>query len=286
MKKLFSLLLIIAYAGIVGQVFAQVDTYYYENSKIIFCEEVKNNEPVNASTSFTIPSTGGSVTIQVNNGKALKTDKLIVDIYKKPSGGSDYTEFVETKRYDIETHWDRPYFSYTFSGPGEYKFSVYNADEVWINSATVTMKLKSSSSSSNTNTGSRGGNTRNNTQNDVVDTYYYSDCEVIFCEEVKNNEPVNASTSFTIPKAGGYLTVQVDNGKAMKTNQLIVDIYKKPKGGSDYTEFVETKRYDIETHWNRPYFEYTFYDKGEYKFAIYNADEVWINTGYVTINQR
>ena len=72
----------------------------------------------------------------------------------------------------------------------------------------------------------------------------------------------------------------------MKTTQLIVDIYKKPKGGSDYTEFVETKRYDIEAHWNRPYFEYTFYDKGEYKFAIYNGDEIWINTGYVTINQK
>lgn len=287
MKKIFSLLLIIASAGLASQVFAQVDTYYYENSKIIFCEEVKNNEPVNASTSFIIPSTGGTVTVQVNNGKALKTTQLIVDIYKKPAGGSDYTEFVETKRYDIESHWDRPYFSYTFSGTGEYKFSVYNADEVWINSATVTMKPKGGSSGNTSSNSGRGGsNSRGGSTTDVVDTYYYTSSKVIFCEEVKNNEPINESTSFTIPKAGGYLTVQVDNGKAMKTTQLIVDVYKKPKGGSDYTEFVETKRYDIETHWNRPYFEYTFYDKGEYKFAIYNADEIWINTGYVTINQK
>lgn len=286
MKKIFSLILIIAQMSIASQVFGQVDTYYYDQSKIVFCEEVKNNEPVNPSASFIIPSTGGTITVQVDNGKAMKTTQMIVDIYKKPTGGSDYTEFVETKRYDIETHWDRPYFSYAFTSPGDYKFSVYNADEVWINSATVIMKPKSGGSTT-TSTGGRGGsNTRGGSTVDVVDTYYYTDCKIIFCEEVKNNEPVNAATTFTIPKAGGYLTVQVDNGKAMKTTQLIVDVYKKPKGGGDYTEFVETKRYDIEAHWNRPYFEYTFYDKGDYKLAVYNGDEIWINTGYLTINQR
>ncbi len=286
MKNFISLLLIITQVSIFSQAFAQVNSDYYASSKIIFCEGVENNEPVNAATSFLIPSNGGIVTIQVDNGKALKTTELILDVYKKPAGSTEYSEFVETKRYTIEATWNRPYFDYTFAGVGEYKFSVYNADEVWINSATITMKLKGGSSTT-TSTGGRGSNnSRGGGQTDVVDTYYYTDCDIIFCEEVKNGSPVNASTSFTIPKAGGYLSVQVANGKAMKTTQLVVDVYKKPKGGSDYTEFVETKRYDIEATWTGPYFEYTFYNKGDYKFAVYNADEVWINTGYVTINQR
>lgn len=277
MKKLLSLTLVMALLGTITQAFAQVDTYYYSNSKIIFCEEVTDNAPVNASTSFIITSGGGSVTVQVDNGKAMKTTELIVDVYKKPSGGSDYTEFVETKRYDIKETWDRPYFDYMFSTPGEYKLSVYNGDEVWINSGTVSIKLKGGSTTTTTTTTPSSGG---------VDTYYYSNAKVIFCEEVTDNKPVNASTSFTIGSGGGYLTVQVDNGKAMKTTELVVDIYRKPRGGSDYTEFVETKRYDIKETWDRPYFEYTFSKGGEYKFAVYNADEVWINTGYVTINQR
>jgi hypothetical protein len=282
MKKIAPITLVLLLLAATSQLWAQVDTYYYSDSKIIFCEEVESNEPVNESTSFIIPSSGGSLTVQVNNGsKPLKTTQMIVDIYKIPAGGNDYTEFVETKNYDIKETWNKPYFEYTFSGVGEYKFYVYNADEVFINSGTVTMKLKgSTTTTTNTRSNPRSGGDA------PVDTYYYSNSKVIFCEDVVNNEPSNASTEFTIPKAGAYLTVQVDNGKALKTTQLVVDIYKKPKGSSDYTEFVETKRYDIEEHWNRPYFTYTFYSGGEYKLSVYNADEVWINAGYVTIKQK
>ncbi len=280
MKKIISFTVVLLLFATASQLLAQVDTYYFSDARIIFCEEVVDNEPVNDATSFIIPSTGGSLTVQVNNGsKPLKTTQMIVDIYKKPAGGSDYTEFVETKNYDIKETWNKPYFEYTFAGVGDYKFYVYTADEVFIGAGTVIMKLKGSTTNTTAPNPRSTGVTK-------VDTYYYSDSKIVFCEEVIDNEPSNESTEFTIPKDGGYLTLQVDNGKALKTIQLVVDIYKKPRGGDDYTEFVETKRYDIKETWDRPYFTYTFYDAGEYKFSVYNADEVWINSGMVTIKKK
>ncbi len=118
-----------------------------------------------------------------------------------------------------------------------------------------------------------------------VTTDYYKYSEVIFCEEVSDGSPVNPSSSFTIGENGGYVTVQVDNGKAMKTLELVVDVWKKSSSG-DYDKFIETKKYTIKSTWNAPFFEYTFYKAGKYKLAIYNEDEVYINTGYVTINMK
>jgi len=118
-----------------------------------------------------------------------------------------------------------------------------------------------------------------------VNTDYYKNSEVIFCEDVVDGSPVNASSSFTIGEDGGYVQVQVDNGKPMKTTQLIVDVYKKSSSG-DYDKKIETKTYDIKATWDAPYFKYTFYKAGKYKLEIYNEDDVYINSGYVTINMK
>ncbi|MCR9067109.1 MAG: hypothetical protein NXI00_24300, partial [Cytophagales bacterium] len=48
----------------------EVDTYYYSNSKVIACEDVKSNTPINVATTFNISKGGGPVAFQVDNGKA------------------------------------------------------------------------------------------------------------------------------------------------------------------------------------------------------------------------
>jgi len=116
-----------------------------------------------------------------------------------------------------------------------------------------------------------------------VTSSYYSDSEVIFCEDVVDGEAVNASKSFTINPSGGYVQVQVVNGKSMKTEKLIVDVWKKTSSG-DYDKFIETKNYTIKYSWTAPFFKYTFYKAGKYKLSIYNEDEVFINSSSVTIN--
>lgn len=265
MKKFMSLILVLALMGTITQAYAQA---------VYACEDyTSSGEPIGEGSVWNIEPDGGFVyLLYSNNGRKLN-DELIFFFIDKKTGGS-YEEY-DTKTAAPEK---KPYalLDYKFTEAGDYKITIYNADVEELASTYITIKVKGSTTST----------TKPSTTGGKVDTYYYSNCKIIFCEEVTDNEPVNEATSFTIPKAGGYLTVQVDNGKALKTTQMIVDVYKKPKGGSDYTEFVETKRYDIKETWDRPYFTYTFYEKGEYKLSVYNADEVFINAGYVTINQK
>jgi hypothetical protein len=118
-----------------------------------------------------------------------------------------------------------------------------------------------------------------------VTTDYYKDSEVIFCEDVVDGSPVNAATIFNIGANGGYVQVQVQNYAKIKTETLIVDVWKKSSSG-EYDKFIETKKFTVEPAWTAPYFKYTFYKAGKYKLAIYNEDEVFINSGYITINWK
>jgi hypothetical protein len=112
---------------------------------------VKTGTSINASTglldgeseSFLIDTQNGSYIIFKvdNDGKEMGSDELIVDIWRKNSKG-DYDEFVETKNYTIVSTYDWVYFKYTFYNPGDYKFSIYNKDSNWINTAYVTIKKK------------------------------------------------------------------------------------------------------------------------------------------------
>lgn len=112
---------------------------------------VKTGTGINSSTgvlegeseSFLIDTQNGSYIIfKVDNaGKEMGSDGLIVDIWRKNAKG-DYDEFVETKDYTIDSTYDWVYFKYTFYNPGDYKFSIYNKDSNWINTAYVTIKKK------------------------------------------------------------------------------------------------------------------------------------------------
>ena len=125
-------------------------------------------------------------------------------------------------------------------------------------------------------------NNTNSTTNEIIDTYYYTNSTVKFCTGVDENyNAIGANTSFNIsPSLGGYVYVLVkNNNQALKTNKLYVDIYK----GGDYSEFVETKTFDITSNWSSFNFPYTFYRDGQYMFKVYNSNSIFINAGYVSV---
>jgi hypothetical protein len=108
---------------------------------------------------------------------------------------------------------------------------------------------------------------------------------VQFCLDLDVNQyPVNPGTVYNISPSGSWIYVHVQNDKKLATTQLIVDVYRKK--GNDYTEFVETKYYDITPSWSDTHFKYTFYKAGDYKISVYNKENVWINSGYVTIKYK
>lgn len=252
-------------------------TFYYINSKVKFCTDLDGNQlPKNPGEVFYISPTGSWIYIWIGNDKKLATTQLIVDIYKKKNG--EYDEFVETKYYDITSTWEDTHFKYTFYNTGDYKISVYTKENVWINSGYVTIKSNSeNSSNSSTKTDDK--------YNDPSSTFYYMNSKVQFCLNLDANQfPINPGSSYNISKDGSWIYVHVQNDKKLATSQLIVDIYKKK--GNDYTEFVETKYYDITPTWSDTHFKYTFYKAGDYKISVYTKENTWINSGYVTINYK
>ena len=114
----------------------EVDTYYYEDSEIIFCESVSTDgDPVSEATSFKADRTGArEITIYLSNDKAFKTTKMYVDIYD-----SKTNEKIEDFSIDVEEDWDWVKFKQSFTKPGEYYVDIYNEDDVFINTATVTI---------------------------------------------------------------------------------------------------------------------------------------------------
>ena len=50
-------------------------------------------------------------------------------------------------------------------------------------------------------------------------------------------------------------------------------------------QFVETKRLNVVPTWYDTHFRCNFYKAGDYRVSVYNADEKWINTGYVTVKR-
>lgn len=98
-------------------------------------------------------------------------------------------------------------------------------------------------------------------------------------------KPAKYFTEFSIGSEGGFIFVVADNNpSALNTDQIIVDIWRKK--GSQYDDFVETKRYNITSTLDYTYFKYSFFEKGDYKISVYTKDQVWINTGYVTVKKK
>ncbi len=262
MKKIILLITLCAFNTVL---FAQRDNLY-SNAKVKFCTELDDDQyPDDPGSVFYISSSGSWIYVWIGNDRSLSTSQLIVDIYRRK--GSDYTEFVETKYYDITPSWSDTHFKYTFYTPGDYKISVYSKDKSWISSGYVTIKSNSDNSSSSNNTD------------------YFANSKVKFCTELDSNQyPDDPGSVFYIGSGGSWVYIWVGNDKSFSTSQLVVDIYRK-KGG-DYSEFVETKYYDITPSWSDTHFKYTFYKAGDYKVSVYNKDNKWINTGYVTIKYQ
>lgn len=115
-----------------------IDTYYYEDSFIQFCSSVNTdgtcNNPV---TSYVIPSGTSSIESTVlldNNLKDFKTKTIYVDIYKD---GAE--EPFDTFNVTVEETWNFCWFKVAFSAPGTYYIDTYNADDIFINTATITV---------------------------------------------------------------------------------------------------------------------------------------------------
>lgn len=137
-----------------------VTTAYYNGSEVLFGESATTSGTVTGqNTLFTLASNNTKTLKMVfKQAKAIKTNKIYVDIYS----GNDYSNFVETKEITTLPTQQTFQLSYTFKQAGKYRFSIYNADEIFMNLGEVAINAPSTSNQTYTSQTNTNSNTTNN----------------------------------------------------------------------------------------------------------------------------
>lgn len=105
-----------------------------------------------------------------------------------------------------------------------------------------------------------------------------------FCEEYRGGKEIGVSDVFTIPRAGGYLTVMIKLDKPIGVGKVDLRISKKTDGSE---KIVETVPFDVQPDWDYIHFdEVTFHTAGMHRVTLLKPDGTPIAAGDVEIKYR
>lgn len=115
----------------------EIDTYYYEDSKIQFAYNVSSTGvPENPEEEFTFIRGGNKIQIFFDNGKPIKTSSVTFTIY----GGKDYNEEIETFSVDVDPTWGWFKVQQLFTTKGKYAVDLYTEDDIYMNTGYIEIK--------------------------------------------------------------------------------------------------------------------------------------------------
>lgn len=116
----------------------EVDTYYYENSSVVFAKSIDSDANTNGeSTTFRLENGKCDFYAKLQQDDDLLLTQLIVDVY----GGDDYKELIDSQTYDIESKtWNWVKVPINLTKRGKYVVDMYTQDDVYINSGYVEVK--------------------------------------------------------------------------------------------------------------------------------------------------
>ena len=112
----------------------------YPYAKIIFCEKILSGKPVGLKRTVSLQSEGGTVYIYIDNDiQPLNTDRILINTWRRAKYGLDYTEFMDSKKYQLDSFWTNTFFKYKFIKPGDYKIELYDEKELLIKTAYISV---------------------------------------------------------------------------------------------------------------------------------------------------
>jgi hypothetical protein len=114
--------------------------------------------------------------------------------------------------------------------------------------------------------------------------YLLPEIRIVFCERIVNGNPSGILEKISLLKSNGEVYIYLINNMPLKTNKLLVNIWRKKTSNSGYEEFVDTKKFAINYEWYDTYFRYRFEKKGEYKINFFNEKELLLKTAYISVD--
>ncbi len=236
-----------------------------KSQNIYFCTgHTSSGVPINPTNTLKIEPSGSYIFILLKNYQKLKPQLFYMFIDKR--NNNSYEPFdSKVIRLFKNKYWLA--YNYKFVEPGKYKVYFLDSQQKKIAQDTLRVKLKEKYLNGRI----------------IATSDYYSNCEFLFCEIVLGGKPVHIRQTAYLKKNKGLMFGYLDNGTPLNTSKIIVDIWLKNKETGDYDELYETKKFKIVPEWSFTYFRYFFKKPGEYKFSVYNEENVLIKSAFITV---
>jgi hypothetical protein len=225
----------------------------------------EQGKPVEVYNRLEIKPWGTAIYILVdNNGRAFNESVLYIFIDKLRD---DKYQPYESRVINIENDNSWAVTGFEFKDPGEYDIYCLEGRKKKLVSKKINVILSSDFSTSAIPTSYR----------------YYENCKFSFCEAIIEGKPVNVFRTLKIKSSNDFFYVYLNNDKPLKTDKIIVQIWRMKPEEEDYNEFIATKYFKIDFTWPDVFFKYSLADPGDYRFDIYNENEVLIAKNFIKI---
>jgi len=251
--QLIFLLAAFSFSGLLGQTLYVAETV------------TENGEPIGAFNYWKIKPWGKSLFIILDNEGNEINDNIIYLFVDKKNDES-YAPF-DSKAVTIESSATWVSYNYKFTESGEYEIYFINTSQEKLASLKISIE---SEEHAYTEAATR--------------SRYYDNSKIIFCAKVLfGGTTLGVRNRTAFQESSGLIYLKLENYAPLKTSIILVDVWRKKNRTFEYDEFIESKKYRVDPEWPDTFFKYQFSETGQYKFAIYNENEVQIVSGYFTI---
>lgn len=235
----------------------------YSQQIFISRAHTESGEPVDLITNKTVTE-NQIVSIIFDNGKEPITQKFIFLFIDKINNGSKINLF--SKMLHTTTNNKRLVEDYTFTREGSYEIYFTDFKRSKLVSAILSVKEVEPKKNPNRST-----------------IELLPNLKILFTTRIDNGKPQNFLNKISLNKSAGEIYIYVINDKPLGTNKLFINIWRRIKPNTDFDQFIDSKKFEIDGEWNDTYFKHTFLQKGEYKINIFNEKEILIKTAYITV---
>ncbi len=210
---------------------------------------------------------GGYVYIVYKQIYVINTSAMYLQIDKKSDYSEDYLA-QKTLTLTPESGKNWLVYDYFFSEAGEYKISIIMDGNVAATAFTEIFVVDADSINL------ANGDT-------IINTFYYEDSYVTFCQDVTEGKMVGEAESFPLGESGSVtVTIYIGSDKPFKTDLFYIDVFEDiEEDFKDYDSYNIT----INPDWNFSFVKQTFTKKGTFVIDVFNADDIYVNTGEVVI---
>ncbi|MEE9430678.1 MAG: hypothetical protein V3V16_06525 [Melioribacteraceae bacterium] len=238
------------------------------SQEVFFCESyMEDGTPVGPTNQLSIKPWGTAIYILLDNNKKTFNEPML-NVFIDKKNGEKYSPF-ESKSIEIDPKKKWAVTNFEFKEAGTYQIYFLNASQKKI--AVNMLKVSFAE-------GVIAGSNPNPTI-----TYSEGSVEMLFCQMVIDDKPINPFDNLSISRTGGRAIIFLNNSIPFSTELLTLQIWKRTAMSPDYGELVTKKRYELLPEWNETFIKYRFDQPGEYKFDIFDKSDNLISSNTIVV---